>query len=82
MRRPGLSLLVPAVSIASTTDRTFVIRVRNGQTEWVDVKTGLPSGSLVEVFGDLRAGDTIAAHGTDEIRPGAAVQTREAKGAS
>ena len=82
VRRPGLSLLVPAASIASTTDRMFVIRVRNGQTEWVDVKTGLPSGSLVEVFGDLRAGDTIAAHGTDEIRPGAAVQTREAKGAS
>ena len=42
--------------IASTTDRTFIIRIRNGTTEWIDVKTGLASGPLTEVFGDLRPG--------------------------
>jgi hypothetical protein len=65
--------------VASTTDRTFVVRVRDGKTEWVDVKTGLTSGPLVEVFGDLRAGDEIAGRGTDEIRPGTAVRAREPK---
>jgi len=35
----------------STTDRTFVIRIKNGKTEWVDVKTGLTSGPVIEVFG-------------------------------
>jgi multidrug efflux pump subunit AcrA (membrane-fusion protein) len=65
--------------VANTTGRRFVIRVRGGRTEWVDVKTGLASGPLVEVYGDLKAGDEIAARGTDEVRAGAQVQTRQAK---
>lgn len=77
VRRPGLSLFVPNGSVATTTDRTFVVRVRDGKTEWVDVTTGLTSGPLVEVFGDLRPGDEIAARGTDEIRAGSAVRVKE-----
>lgn len=79
VRRSGPSLFVPSTSVATTTDRTFVIRIRNGKTEWVDVKTGLTSGALVEVFGDLRAGDEIAGRGTDELRPGTDVRPRETK---
>jgi membrane fusion protein (multidrug efflux system) len=79
VRRSGPSLFVPSSSVAATTDRTFVIRVRNGKTEWVDVRTGLTSGALVEVFGDLRAGDEIAGRGTDELRPGTDVRPRERK---
>jgi membrane fusion protein, multidrug efflux system len=76
------SLFVPAGSVGSTTDRTFVIRVRKGRTEWVDVKTGLASGPLVEVFGDLQAGDEVAARGTDEIKPGTEVKAKQTKPAS
>jgi RND family efflux transporter MFP subunit len=79
VHRSSPSMFVPSSSIATTTDRTFVIRVRNGTTEWVDVKTGLTSGPLVEVFGDLRAGDEVAARGTDELRPGTNVRPRDAK---
>jgi membrane fusion protein, multidrug efflux system len=82
IRRAGPSLFVPSGSVAATTDRTFVVRVRNGKTEWVDVKTGLTSGPLVEVFGDLRAGDEIASRGSDEMRPGTEVRAREMKPAS
>jgi membrane fusion protein (multidrug efflux system) len=82
VRRSGRSLFVPSTSVAATTDRTFVIRVRDGKTEWVDVKVGLTSGALVEVFGDLRAGDQIAARGTDELRPGTEVRPRESKPAA
>jgi membrane fusion protein (multidrug efflux system) len=82
VRRPGPSLFVPSGSVLSTTDRTFVVRIRNGRTEWINVSTGLASGSLVEVFGDLRSGDTIAARGTDEIRPGTEVRIKELKPAS
>jgi membrane fusion protein, multidrug efflux system len=78
IHRPEPSLFVPAGSIASTTNRTFVVRVRNGKTEWIDVRTGLTSGPLTEVFGDLRPGDTVAMRGTDEIRPGTEVRIREA----
>jgi membrane fusion protein (multidrug efflux system) len=76
------SLFVPSSSVASTTDRTFVVRIRDGKTEWVTVKTGLTSGALVEVFGDLQAGDQIAGRGTDELRAGTLVRARAAKPAS
>jgi membrane fusion protein, multidrug efflux system len=79
VRRTAPSLLVPNGSVASTTGRTFVIRVRGSRTEWVDVKTGLTSGPLVEVFGDLKPGDDIAARGTDELKTGISVQVKPMK---
>jgi RND family efflux transporter MFP subunit len=82
VHRTGPSLLVPSGSVASTTGRTFVVRVTNGRTEWVDVRTGLESGLLVEVFGDLKPGDEVATRGTDEIRPGTEVRIKEAKPAA
>ena len=82
VRRSVPSLFVPSRSVASTTDRTFVVRIRNGKTEWIDVKKGLTSGPLVEVFGDLRPGDEIAGRGTDEMRPGTEVRARETKPAT
>jgi len=46
-RRPGNSLLVPPSSIVTTTERSFVIRVRGGKAEWVDVRRIGPDGDLV-----------------------------------
>lgn len=73
VRRTAASLFVPSTSVASTTDRTFVVRVRGGTAEWVTVRPGLTAGTLVEVFGELRADDEVAIRGTDELRPGTAV---------
>ncbi len=78
VRRPQPTLFVPASAVAKTTERTFVVRERGGETEWVDVKTGATSGSLLEVFGDLREGDEVVLRGTDELRPGTRVTPREA----
>ena len=64
-------LLVPPGSIVTTTERTFVIRVRDDTAEWVDVTRGAAAGDLVEVFGPLREGDVIVKRGSDEIRQGA-----------
>jgi membrane fusion protein (multidrug efflux system) len=82
VRRPEPSLFVPSGSVAATTDRIFVVRIVGGKAEWVDVKTGLTSGPLIEVFGDLRAGDEIASRGTDEMRPGTDVRARATKSAA
>lgn len=70
----GSSLVVPATSIATTTERVFVVRVRNSRAEWVDVKRGSRQGDLIAVTGDLKVGDVILRRGTDEIREGATVQ--------
>ena len=76
--RPRSTLFVPASAIATTTERTFVIRIRNGATEWVDVKRGVSMGELVEVFGDLNESDVIAVRGTDELRAGIPINSKPA----
>ncbi len=76
VRRAYSTLFVPTSAVGSDLERTFVIRVRNHQTEWVDVKTGANFGKLIEVFGDLAEGDEVAVRGTDQLRPGTAVTPR------
>lgn len=73
IRRAYPTLFVPSTAVTTDLQRTFVVRVRDGKAEWVDVTTGVTSGNLIEVFGDLQAGDQIATRGTDEIRPGSSV---------
>jgi membrane fusion protein (multidrug efflux system) len=77
----GPSLLVPASSVVTTTEKTFVIRVRDGAAEWVTVRRvpGAPQGELIEVYGPLREGDLIVKRGTDEIREGARLNVRPVK---
>src|SRR5262249_57177884 len=69
-------LLVPNSSVVSTSERMFVIRVKNGSAEWVDVKKGAAKGDLVEVLGPLHEGDTVLLRGTDEVREGARLNFR------
>ncbi|MGE5644722.1 MAG: efflux RND transporter periplasmic adaptor subunit [Acidobacteriota bacterium] len=71
-RRRGL--FVPPSSVVTTTERTFVIRVKDGRAEWVDVTRGSPEGDLIEVFGPLNPGDLVVRRATDEIREGSAVK--------
>ena len=68
------SLLVPKTSVVTTTERTFVIRDKNGHAEWVDVRPGVADGDLVEVAGNLKAGDRVVQRATDEIRQGDAIK--------
>jgi membrane fusion protein (multidrug efflux system) len=75
MKRADPTLFVPASSIVTTTERTFVIRVQARKAEWVDVRPGVTlSPSAVEVFGALAAGDWVATRGTDELRSGTEVR--------
>jgi RND family efflux transporter MFP subunit len=74
VRRAHAVLMVPRTSVVTTTERTFVIREQNGSAEWVDVRMGTADGELIEITGNLKAGDRVVRRGTDEIRPGAAVR--------
>src|SRR5262249_4101071 len=78
VRRKQASLFVPPSAIATTTERTFVVRIRNDVAEWVDVKRGVSMGDLIEVFGTLEAGEQVAVRGTDELREGTHVMTKQA----
>ena len=79
VRRTHPALFVPRTSVVSTTERTFVIRDRNGRAEWVTVKKGAAAGALVEVIGDLAAGDRVVRLATDEIQDGATIHPSQSK---
>jgi len=70
-RRP---MLVPPSAVAVTTARSFVIRVKSGKAEWVDVVKGNTAGDLIEVMGALVVGDEIIRRASDEIRPGSIIR--------
>jgi RND family efflux transporter MFP subunit len=72
------TLFVPTSAVTRTTEATFVIRIRGGNSEWVNVQTGELDGKSIEVFGGIHEGDEVAARGTDELRPGTRVTTRPA----
>jgi RND family efflux transporter MFP subunit len=81
-RRPRPSFFVPPSATATTTERAFVVRIRDGAVEWVDVKRGASMNhqgvDLVEIFGDLGPGDQIAVRGADELRVGVKVNVKQA----
>ena len=81
-QRPRPSLFVPLSAVATTTEKTFVIRIKGDVAEWVEVKRGASINQdgkdLVEVFGELAEGDSIAVRGTDELRAGTKVNTKAA----
>jgi membrane fusion protein, multidrug efflux system len=70
------ALLAPPTSIVTTSERTFVIRVKDGAVEWVDVKKGPMQGDLIEIVGPIKEGDTLLRRGSDEIREGTRVNVR------
>jgi RND family efflux transporter MFP subunit len=80
VRRSYPTLFVPTSSVANTLERVFVVRIRDGKSEWVDVKTGATVDKMTEVFGDLHEGDTVAVRGTDELRPGTSVSIQQDAG--
>jgi RND family efflux transporter MFP subunit len=73
VHRDAPSLFVPPSAIATTTERTFVDRVKDGKIDQVTVGRGATMGDLVEVFGDLAAGDHVLKRGSEVMAQGTAV---------
>jgi membrane fusion protein, multidrug efflux system len=67
------TLIVPATAVVNSTEKTVVVKVVNGRTQWIEVKQGRVESKQAEVFGPLNAGDTILATATEEERDGTPV---------
>jgi RND family efflux transporter MFP subunit len=76
IHRSYATLFVPSSAVTTDLQRTFVIRVRQGKAEWVDVKTGVTVNGKTEVFGELQPGDVVVTNATDSIRSGTAVSAQ------
>ncbi len=68
--RTNPSFVVPATAVVTSLEKRFVIRMKNGIAEWVDVRNGITVGDRVEIFGSLEEGDILLLRGSDEIKPG------------
>lgn len=73
VKRDTPSLFLPPSAIAQSTEKTFVVRVKDGIAEQVAVQRGAMQGELQEVFGTLQAGDLAAKRATEDLRSGAKV---------
>jgi membrane fusion protein (multidrug efflux system) len=74
--RPKDGFMVPFKAVVTTQERKFVIRVENGKTKWVDVKTGFTNKDKTEIAGDLKAGDQIVVQANEELKEGTTVQVK------
>ena len=68
------SLLIPNNAIVRSTERQYIITVKDGRAQFVDIKEGLKAKDSTEVFGNLAGGDEILLHATDEIKEGTNVK--------
>ena len=67
------SLLVPNNAIVRSTEREYVITIKNGKATLVDIKEGLGSHDSTAIFGNLKPGEAILKNANDEIKDGTAI---------
>ncbi|MEJ0103700.1 MAG: efflux RND transporter periplasmic adaptor subunit [Bacteroidota bacterium] len=67
------ALTVPRSSVITSTERKYVIVIREGKTSKVDVTTGNETTDKVEVSGLLKAGEKVITRPNDEIKEGIAL---------
>lgn len=77
VERSAATLFVPATAVVNSTERIFVIQVIDGKTRWVDVKIGLQTNGLTEIFGPLQEGESVVLRATEELREGTEVLAKK-----
>lgn len=68
------ALIVPKSAVVTSTERKYVLVVRDGKTVKVDVATGVETAKKIEVTGDLKHGEKLVATANDEMEEGIAVK--------
>jgi RND family efflux transporter MFP subunit len=71
---PRELLAIPRDALVLRGSEAFVLRVNQENTvEKIKVSTGIGLGSLIEVTGELSAGDRVVTRGAERLQPGQAV---------
>jgi membrane fusion protein (multidrug efflux system) len=61
------ALSVPRSAVVTSTIGKYVIVMRNGQKEKIDVLTGNETKERIEIFGNVQAGENVIVNANDEI---------------
>lgn len=76
-------LVVPRDALVLRRDGTSVFRVNDESiAEQVSVTAGMGAGDLIEVIGDVQAGDRIVVRGAERLAPGTPVKIKDSEAAS
>jgi len=70
IQRESKSFFVPFSAVVTTLEKKFVIKAENNQAGWVDVGQGISLPDKVEIFGNLKEGDTLVLKSNEELKPG------------
>ena len=68
------ALAVPKSAVVTSTERKYVIVVRDGKTVRVNVSTGNESGDKIEIVGAVQPGEEGSADANDEIKEGMSIK--------
>jgi membrane fusion protein, multidrug efflux system len=68
------ALVVPKSAVVTSTERKYLVVLRDGQTVKVDVSTGNESSNRIEIFGNVQPGEEVIANANDEIREGITIK--------
>ena len=77
---PRLVYAVPRDALVMRRTGISIFRISDeNKAERISVQTGIASGNLIEVIGDLKAGDKVVTRGSERLRPGQDVKTNLTK---
>ncbi|HTI94534.1 MAG TPA: efflux RND transporter periplasmic adaptor subunit [Puia sp.] len=68
------ALAVPKSAVITSTERKYVIVVREGKTVKEDVTTGNESNNKIEILGNVKEGELVIANANDEIKEGITIK--------
>ena len=62
------AFIVPQSSVVTSTERKYIITVKNHNTSLIDVSTGNENNGMIEVFGEIMPNDSIIVNAGDDIK--------------
>jgi len=68
------ALAVPKSAVVTSTERKYVIVVRDGKAVREDVSTGNESNDKIEILGNIQPGESVIADANDEIKEGTVIK--------
>ena len=72
------ALIVPVSALVNSAEKLAVIKVDNGRAKWIPISKGRSSGGSVEIYGDIKQGDTLIYKANEEMRDGSSIPKTEA----
>jgi membrane fusion protein, multidrug efflux system len=66
--------IVPRSAVVTSTERKYVVAIRDHRTVRIDVATGNESADQMEIAGDLHPGERIVTKASDDLQEGLAIK--------